>query len=119
MAEQTTPAAAGAPARLRIADLPGRGRAHSTGYVESVTLVPADSAPRFTAVVADLQGAYRDPAAAQARRRVRLVWIGQRRIPGIVAGTQVAFEGMVSSVAGQPTIFNPRYEIIGRPEGEI
>ncbi|MDF2497376.1 OB-fold nucleic acid binding domain-containing protein [Arthrobacter koreensis] len=119
MAKQTTPAAAGAPARLRIADLPGRGRAHSTGYVESVTLVPADSAPRFTAVVADLQGAYRDPAAAQARRRVRLVWIGQRRIPGIVAGTQVAFEGMVSSVAGQPTIFNPRYEIIGRPEGEI
>jgi hypothetical protein len=119
LAKQTTPAAAGAPARLRIADLPGRGRAHSTGYVESVTLVPADSAPRFTAVVADLQGAYRDPAAAQARRRVRLVWIGQRRIPGIVAGTQVAFEGMVSSVAGQPTIFNPRYEIIGRPEGEI
>lgn len=119
MAKQTTPAAAGLPARLRIADLPGRGRAHSTGYVESVTLVPADSAPRFTAVVADLQGAYRDPAAAQARRRVRLVWIGQRRIPGIVAGTQVAFEGMVSSVAGQPTIFNPRYEIIGRPEGEI
>ncbi|MFF2677617.1 hypothetical protein ACFVRT_13645 [Arthrobacter koreensis] len=119
MAKQTTPAAAGAPARLRIADLPGRGRAHSTGYVESVTLVPADSAPRFTAVVADLQGAYRDPAAAQARRRVRLVWIGQRRIPGMVAGTQVAFEGMVSSVAGQPTIFNPRYEIIGRPEGEI
>ena len=119
MAKQTTPAAAGAPARLRIADLPARGRAHSTGYVESVTLVPADSAPRFTALVADLQGAYRDPAAAQARRRVRLVWIGQRRIPGIVAGTQVAFEGMVSSVAGQPTIFNPRYEIIGRPEGEI
>jgi len=26
---------------------------------------------------------------------------------------------MVSSVGGQPTIFNPRYEIIGRPEGEL
>ena len=113
------PPAAGASARLRIADLPGRGRAHSSGYVESVTLVPADSAPRFTAVRADLQGAYRDPAAAQTRQRVRLIWIGQRRIPGIVAGTQVAFEGMVSSVGGQPTIFNPRYEIIGRPEGEL
>ena len=87
--------------------------------MESVTLVPAGSAPRFTAVLADLQGAYRDPTAAHARRRVRLVWIGQRRIPGIVAGTQVAFEGMVSLVDGQPTIFNPRYEIIGRPEGEL
>ena len=113
------PPVAGASARLRIADLPARGRAHSSGYVESVTLVPADAAPRFTAILADLQGAYRDPAAAHARRRVRLIWIGQRRIPGIVAGTQVAFEGMVSSVGGQLTIFNPRYEIIGRPEGRI
>lgn len=113
------PPAAGASARRRIADLPSRGRAHSSGYVESVTLVPVDSEPRFTAILADLQGAYRDPAASHARRRVRLIWIGQRRIPGIVAGTQVAFEGMVSTVDGQPTIFNPRYEIIGRPEGEI
>lgn len=90
----------------------------SSGYVESVTLAPAGSAPTFTAVLDELQGAYRDPSAAQARRRVRLVWVGQRRIPGIVAGTQVAFEGMVSTVQGLSTVFNPRYEIIGRPEGE-
>ena len=113
------PPVAGASARLRIADLPERGRAHSSGYVESVTLVPAGSAPSFTAVLGDLQGAYRDPSAAHARQRVRLVWIGQRRIPGVVAGTQMAFEGMVTSVGGRPTIYNPRYEIIGRPEGQL
>ncbi len=103
---------------LRIADLPDRGRVHSRGYVESITLAPADAAPQFSAVLDELQGVYRDPGAAHARRRVRLVWIGQRRIPGLVAGTQVAFEGMVSTVQGFPTVFNPRYEIIGRPEGE-
>ncbi|WP_312178724.1 hypothetical protein [Arthrobacter sp.] len=112
------PAAAGASAMLRIADLPDRGRVHSRGYVESITLAPADAAPQFSAVLDELQGVYRDPGAAHARRRVRLVWIGQRRIPGLVAGTQVAFEGMVSTVQGFPTVFNPRYEIIGRPEGE-
>lgn len=112
------PAAAGASSLLRIADLPDRGRVHSSGYVESVTLAPADAAPQFSAVLDELQGVYQDPGAAHARRRVRLVWIGQRRIPGLVAGTQVAFEGMVSPVQGFPTVFNPRYEIIGRPEGE-
>ncbi|WP_225217454.1 hypothetical protein [Arthrobacter pullicola] len=86
--------------------------------MESVTLAPADAAPRFCAVLDELQGVYSDPGAARARRRVRLVWIGQRRIPGLVAGTQVAFEGMVSTVQGTATVFNPRYEIIGRPEGE-
>ncbi|MCC3283776.1 MULTISPECIES: hypothetical protein [Arthrobacter] len=111
------PAVAGASPRRTISDLPDRGRVHSSGYVESVTLAPADDAPRFTAVLDELKGAYRDPSASLARRRVRLIWVGQRRIPGIVAGTQVAFEGMVSPVNGIPTVFNPRYEIIGRPEG--
>jgi hypothetical protein len=86
--------------------------------VESITLAPADAAPRFSAVLDEVQGVYSDPSALRARRRVRLVWIGQRRIPGLVAGTQVAFEGMVSTIQGFPTVFNPRYEIIGRPEGE-
>lgn len=112
------PPAAGASALLRIADLPSRGRVHSSGYVGSVTLAPAGAPPRFCAVLDELQGVYSDPGAEQARRRVRLVWIGQRRIPGLVAGTQVTFEGMVSTVQGFPTVFNPRYEIIGRPEGE-
>ena len=86
---------------MRIPDLPDRGRVHSRGYVESITLAPADAAPRFTAVLDELQGVYKDPGAAHARRRVRLVWIGQRRIPGLVAGTQVAFEGMVSMEIGR------------------
>ncbi|GAB3524916.1 hypothetical protein GCM10027402_21080 [Arthrobacter monumenti] len=49
-------------------------------------------------------------------RRIRLIWIGQRQIAGIAAGTDLEFEGMVSLVDGTPTIYNPRYEIICRQE---
>ena len=39
-----------------------------------------------------------------------------RRVPGISAGTQLRFEGMVAVRDGLPTIYNPRYEIIGKQE---
>ncbi|MBG6181106.1 OB-fold nucleic acid binding domain-containing protein [Arthrobacter sp. CAN_A1] len=107
-----------------VAELPTRGRARARGFISRITILPHGSAPQFAAVVSD-----DDPPApggaerrdGQRRRRpaqVRLVWIGQRRVPGIEAGTQIAFEGMVSPVDGMPTIYNPRYEIIGRPEAQ-
>jgi hypothetical protein len=75
-----------------------RGR----GYIDRITIRPRNAPPQFTAVTAE-------PA-------VMLVWLGRRRIPGIEAGTELTFEGMVSRVDGLPTIYNPRYEIIGHPE---
>ena len=101
-----------------VSSLPERGRVYSGGYVESITVVPATEPPRFTAMVEDREAAYRDPASRKPRARVRLIWLGQRRVPGVEAGTQLAFEGMVSTVGSYPTIYNPRYEIIGRPENE-
>ncbi|MET4060967.1 hypothetical protein ABIB35_002525 [Arthrobacter sp. UYP6] len=98
--------------------LPMRGRVYSGGYVESITVVPATEPPRFTAMVEDLDATYRDPSSRRPRARVRLIWLGQRRVPGVDAGTRLVFEGMVSTVDGYSTIYNPRYEIIGRPENE-
>lgn len=43
---------------------------------------------------------------------VRLVWHGQRIVPGIEAGTYVRCSGMLSTEAIPATIFNPRYEIV-------
>ncbi|MHA7276201.1 single stranded DNA-binding domain-containing protein [Arthrobacter sp. HLT1-21] len=107
-----------------VAKLPTRGRARARGFISRITILPVSSAPQFAAVVSDDD----PPATAGADRRdnptrrqsaqVRLVWIGQRRVPGIEAGAQIAFEGMVSPVDGMPTIYNPRYEIIGRPEAQ-
>ena len=62
-----------------------------------------------------------DPGAQRQRpagpkERLRVVWLGRRRIPGVDAGTELRLEGMVTMRDGLPTIFNPRYEILSRQE---
>lgn len=100
--------------------MPERGRISCAGYIESITIEPVDAAPKFTAVVADWDRADTGPAEPELRRasgpgpRLRLVWMGQRRVPGITAGIRLGFEGMVTRADGVPTIYNPRYEIYER-----
>jgi hypothetical protein len=53
---------------------------------------------------------------AGSKERLRVVWLGRRRIPGVDAGTELRLEGMVTMRDGLPTIFNPRYEILSRQE---
>jgi len=48
--------------------------------------------------------------------RLRVVWLGRRRIPGIDAGTELRLQGMVTVRDGLPTMFNPRYAILSRQE---
>ena len=75
---------------------------------------PASCAPAYTAIVTDRES--HRAAADGGSHRLRLVWIGRRRVPGIVAGTRLRVEGMVSLRDGLPTMYNPRYEIIGTQE---
>ncbi|MCU1436361.1 MAG: hypothetical protein JWR71_3086 [Pseudarthrobacter sp.] len=91
------------------------------GFIESVTFLPANQSPAFTAIVTDLD----DPRAGAgtgagrgSEKRLRVVWLGRRRVPGIEAGTEVRVEGMLTQSHGLPTIFNPRYEIISSQEHE-
>jgi len=109
-----------------ICNLPQRGRAVCGGFIDSVTVLPPSEAPQFSAIVTDVDRHALAPGERGARavrtqgpklnHRVRLIWMGRRRVPGISAGTQLRFEGMVAVRDGLPTIFNPRYEIIGRQE---
>jgi hypothetical protein len=107
-----------------IRELPVRGRAACQGFVEAVTYVPATQAPSFSAVVTDVDPYDRPQQVKQTsqrhapagRDRLRLVWMGRRQVPGIVAGTRLRFEGMVADRDGVATIFNPRYEIIAQQE---
>ena len=64
-----------------------------------------------------------EPAAGSRRHRpygpkdrLRVVWLGRRRIPGVDAGTELRLQGMVTVRDGLPTMFNPRYEILSRQE---
>ena len=76
---------------------------------------------------AAVQQAAEAPATAQSagprrqrpaipKDRLRVVWLGRRRIPGIDAGTELRLQGMVTVRDGLPTMFNPRYEIVSRQE---
>ncbi len=89
------------------------------GFIESVTYLPADQNAAFTAMVIDAEDQRSAAGAAPGRgKRLRVVWLGRRRVPGIEAGTEVRVEGMLTQSHGLPTIFNPRYEILSRQEHE-
>lgn len=110
---QETSAPSGPVQLSSLAELPERGRVVLRGYVDAITIQPSSAAPVFTAIVADR------PAPPGGRRgeaaQVRLVWLGQRRVPGIFAGSRLRCEGMVAMVDGVATIHNPRYEILPDP----
>lgn len=99
---------------VAISELPARGRAVCAGAVDAVTILPAATAPAYTAILTDRESSR--VADDGVNHRLRLVWMGRRRMPGIVAGTRLRVEGMVSLRDGQPTMYNPRYEIIGTQE---
>jgi hypothetical protein len=84
-----------------------------------VTYAPTDQTAEFSAIISDADSRHRGAAAAAGRpARLRVVWLGRRRVPGVDAGTEVRLEGMLSPVHGLPTMFNPRYEILSRQENE-
>ena len=131
---------------VSVRGLPDRGRVLCHGYIESVTYAPASQVAAFTAVVVDhdvpktrgakavpagsvasavqpgAEPAGAGPAAPRRQRpavpkdRLRVVWLGRRRIPGVDAGTELRLQGMVTVRDGLPTMFNPRYEIVSRQE---
>jgi hypothetical protein len=102
-----------------LGQLPDKGRVICQGHIESVTFVPADRTPEFSAIVSE-DDAER-PAAGPKRGtlpRLRVVWLGRHRVPGIEAGARIRVEGMLARGKDMPTIFNPRYEILSRQENE-
>lgn len=96
-----------------IGELPERGRVACHGFIESVTYEPPSEKASFSALVTD---AFEQGTRAPAHVRLRVIWLGRRRVPGIEAGVQLRLEGMVTKRDGLPTMFNPRYEILSRQE---
>ena len=82
-----------------IADLADRADASVCGAVRSVTLRPRVNVPALVVELYD------------GSKILNLVWLGRRRIAGIVPGTYLTAHGRVTYKHGIPTIFNPAYEI--------
>lgn len=87
---------------MPIADLTNRSRATICGTLRSVTLRPRAGTPALEALLYDGTGV------------VRVIWLGRRQIVGIEPGRRIRIEGMVSDCDGEPSVFNPRYELIAR-----
>lgn len=109
------------PQEQGVRDLPARGRAVCAGFIESVTHQPPSEQPFFSAVVVDdlrpgSQAAVPAGGTGKPNHRLRVIWLGRTRVPGIEAGVQLRLNGMVTRLDGLPAMFNPRYEILSRQE---
>lgn len=82
-----------------IAELTDRSYASVCGSVRSVTLRPRVNVPALVVELYD------------GSKTLNLVWLGRRRIGGIVPGTYLTAHGRVTFKLGVPTMFNPAYEI--------
>ncbi|WP_404285625.1 hypothetical protein [Glutamicibacter arilaitensis] len=93
-----------------LSELPEKGRIEHVGYILSVSYSAPDSPPRLTAVVVD------QLAGVGGRRgtvpHVKLLFMGQKQVPGIKPGVKIKYAGMVAPVDHVPSIFNPRYLIV-------
>lgn len=70
-----------------------------SGHVHSVTLHPSGGVESFEADVSDDTGL------------VHLVWLGRRRLTGIVPSRKISARGRVALRDGRKVIFNPEYEL--------
>lgn len=86
----------------RIIDLVDRSEARVCGAVRSVTLRPRVKVPALVVEIYD------------GSKTLNIIWLGRRRIRGVVPGTYLSVHGRVTYQHGIPTIFNPAYEI--RPD---
>jgi amino acid transporter len=80
-----------------------RERVALAGTLRAVTMRPIGGSLSMEAELWDGTG------------QVTLVWLGRRNIPGIQPGRRIVVHGRLTSRRGDPTIFNPSYEL--RPAG--
>lgn len=87
---------------VHIGAAPQRSRVTVCGEVRSVTLRPREETPALEVEVWD------------GSASLHLVWLGRRRIAGIVPGIKIQATGRITTRRKVLTMFNPAYEIIGR-----
>ncbi|SLF02075.1 tRNA/helicase-type nucleic acid binding protein [Mycobacteroides abscessus subsp. bolletii] len=87
----------------------------NTGRTSAVE-TDAGFGTRFSVIKTAPRVLYPDFSPLAPGMRVRLIWLGQRQVPGIVAGGYLRVSGMLST-RDEPVIYNPRYEIVPSLEG--
>ena len=85
---------------LCISDAPDRQHVRLRGTLRTVTLRPRGGVPALEADLDDGSGT------------ITVVWLGRRRIGGIVPGRSLRVEGRIGAHDGHRMIYNPRYELL-------
>jgi hypothetical protein len=80
--------------------LEARTRASTGGEVRSVRIVPRAGAPALEVTVADGRGS------------ATAVFLGRRKIAGMVPGKRIAMSGMIARDGKRLLIYNPEYEFL-------
>ena len=83
-----------------IGEAPDRVPVKLRGTLRSVTLQPRGGAPSLEAQLDDGTGT------------ITIIWLGRRRIVGVVPGRSMRVEGRTSVQDGRRVMFNPRYELV-------
>ncbi|HEU5418158.1 MAG TPA: amino acid permease [Streptosporangiaceae bacterium] len=84
---------------IPIADCRQREVVDVAGTLRAVTLRPRGNSLTMEADLWDGTG------------NITLVWLGRRDIPGIQPGRRIVVHGRLATIKGEPTIFNPTYEL--------
>jgi hypothetical protein len=84
----------------RIGEAPDRERVRLRGTLRTVTLRPRGGVPALEADLYDGTGT------------ITVVWLGRRRISGIVPGRSIEILGRIGLHDGQRIMYNPRYELM-------
>ena len=83
-----------------IAEAPDREPVRLRGTLRTVTLRPRGGVPALEAELFDGSGA------------IVVIWLGRRRIGGIVPGRSVQVSGRIGVHDGHRIMFNPHYELM-------
>jgi RecG-like helicase len=83
----------------RICDCSPGDTVTIAGTVRSITFRPRTELPSLEIDLYDGTGC------------IRVIWLGRRRILGISAGRRLVVTGRLNQVAGEPVVYNPRYEL--------
>lgn len=98
LAEEIKAWADSVPDTVRVADCPPRGRVKMAGIVRRITIRPVEGFEALETVLWDGTG------------EVAALWLGRRKIPGLVLGSRLVVEGVVGQDREGRRIVNPTFE---------
>ena len=81
-------------------DIEARTRIRAVGEIKTVRIVPRAGAPALEVVISDGRGS------------LTAIFLGRRKIAGIIAGRRLVVQGMVVHDSHRNAVFNPLYELL-------